>query len=320
LFECPELVNLCVKEEAIFPSLDAFMMGIKCPPIYLIFYEYFYRSSIGDTPWKLSCNNTSDITAPLNTLQLEAFSFLFLKNNYFAWLLQAKRKLIKSKKKLVTDYDPFDQRKNKKNLHELVWKKVEINLYDLDEGTIFEATEGNRKKLLLSPEEPRDLLYTVVQDQYSSKLDEIRMDVQGDSMYQKIEHLMQDLAKDKDADKDLEKQIKEAQTPELKQKLKERRDILRSLRVYTNVLNEHQDEQSKGWSMAKSSEDLCRFVEMLEQDGEKAKQFRAAYRLIHMLKMNEGSVSKKRKSAPPPVPVNYKTKIWKMEEVEIVEL
>jgi len=128
------------------------------------------------------------------------------------------------------------------------------------------------------------------------------------------------LSKDKDADKDLEKQIKEAQTPELRRKLKERRDILRSLRVYTNVLNEQHDEHSKGWSMAKSSEDLCRFVEMLERDSGKAMQFRAAYRLIHLMKMNEGSGTKKRKSAPPPVPVNYKTKIWKMEDVEIVEL
>jgi len=297
------------------------MLGIHCPPIYLIFYEYFYRSSIGDTPWKNSCKNNSDLTAPLNTMQLEAFSFLFLKNNYFAWLWQAKRKLINSKKKLVTDYDPYCERKDLMNLHEVIWNKVEINLFDLDDEGMFVATEENKKKLLLSPvEEPMDPLYTLVQGRYRDHLDEIRMDVSGDQTYQKILNLMDDLKQDENADKNLDQQIKEAQTPELKRKLKERRDILRSLRVYTNVMNEDLDEQSKGWSMVKSSEDLCRFSEMLEQDKEKAKQFRAAYRLIHLLKQNGNSGNKKRKSSPPPLPVNYKTKIWKVEAIEIVEL
>lgn len=314
-------MNKCVKEEAIFPSLEAFMLGIQCPPIYLIFYEYFYRSSIGDTPWKNSCKIDSDPTAPLNTMQLEAFSFLFLKNNYFAWLWQAKRKLINSKKKLVTDYDPYSERKDLMNLHEVIWNKVEINLFDLDDDARFVATEENKKKLLLSPvEEPMDPLYPIVQSRYRDHLEEIRMDVSGDQTYRKILKLLDDLKQDENADKNLDQQIKEALTPELKRKLKERRDILRSLRVYTNVLNEEMDEQSKGWSIAKSSEDLCRFSEMLEQDKEKAKQFRAAYRLIHLLKQNGNSANKKRKSAPPPLPVNYKTKIWKVESIEIVEL
>lgn len=221
----------------------------------------------------------------------------------------------------MTDYDPYSERKDLMNLHEVIWNKVEINLFDLDDADIFEATEENKKKLLLSPvEEPMDPLYPIVQGRYRDHLDEIRMDVSGNQTYQKIQHLLNDLKQDENADKNLDEQIKEAQTPELKRKLKERRDILRSLRVYTNVMNEDLDEQSKGWSMVKSSEDLCMFSEMLEQDKEKAKQFRAAYRLIHLLKQNGNSANKKRKSVPPPLPVNYKTKIWKVEAIDIVEL
>lgn len=85
-----------------FPSLEAFEEGVKLPAIYVIFYDYFVKSSVGDNAWKVACLDAEDQTDPIVPPQGEAFAMLLLKNNYFAWLWEAKTKLGNL---LITDYE-----------------------------------------------------------------------------------------------------------------------------------------------------------------------------------------------------------------------
>ena len=63
------------------------------------------RSSSGQVAefcWKRNALQDKDLMVPMGTPVSEAFTMLQLKNNYFAWLLEAKESL---EDKLITDYD-----------------------------------------------------------------------------------------------------------------------------------------------------------------------------------------------------------------------
>ena len=66
---------------------------MEIPNIYFLFHEYFFKSSVGDVCWKKACVEEVGQSAPLESAQAEAFTMLQLKNNYFAWLLEAKENL-----------------------------------------------------------------------------------------------------------------------------------------------------------------------------------------------------------------------------------
>jgi hypothetical protein len=107
-----DLCNFCVKNSAILPSLEAFEKGIEIPGLYYIFYDFFYKASAGDSRWKEACHDATKETDRLGSRASKAFMLLVLKNNSFAWLLEAKEKL----QHLVCDYDTDNQRKNLCNI------------------------------------------------------------------------------------------------------------------------------------------------------------------------------------------------------------
>ena len=70
----------------ILPSLEAFELGLEIPSVYMAFHEFFFKSSIGDTQWKIACLEADNSTDRLAPHQGEAFAMILLKNIYFAWL------------------------------------------------------------------------------------------------------------------------------------------------------------------------------------------------------------------------------------------
>ena len=86
------------------------------------------------------------ISDPLvGSVQAEAFAMLQLKNNYFAWLLEAKERF---QDELITDYDPDSKKAGKKNPAEVYLKKFELNISgDDDEDLVI--GEGDGKYLVL---------------------------------------------------------------------------------------------------------------------------------------------------------------------------
>jgi hypothetical protein len=59
---------------------------VEIPSVYMVFHEFFFKSSVGDTQWKKACLDATDSTASFAPHQGEAFAMILLKNNYFAWL------------------------------------------------------------------------------------------------------------------------------------------------------------------------------------------------------------------------------------------
>lgn len=148
LYPLPELCNLCAKGNYILPSLEAFQMRLEIPCVYMIFHEYFLKSSVGDTRWKATCLDAKSLSDPLAPVQGEAFAMITLKNNYFAWLWEAKLNL---KKLLVTDYDTESELRNKANVGEALLKKAELNL-EQEEN---DDDDGDAEEV--SPSRPRPL-------------------------------------------------------------------------------------------------------------------------------------------------------------------
>ena len=121
-----DLCNLCIDSGAVFPSIEEFEMGVEIPSIYFIFYKYFFKACVGEVRWKKTCMDGGGlITDPLGSVQAEAIAMLQLKNNYFAWLLEAKERF---QDELVTDYDPDSKKVGKKNPAEVYLKKFELNV------------------------------------------------------------------------------------------------------------------------------------------------------------------------------------------------
>ena len=312
-----DLCNTCATENIVFPSLEAFEEGIKLPLTYMIFYNYFFRSSVGDTAWKKSILDAKDPTEPLAPAQGEAFAMLLLKNNYFAWLWEAKNQY---KDLLVTEYDTKKQRESKLEDVGYVCLQCQLNLEaDEDEEDI------NKIIVLASRGESIGL--------HDTLLGQSRRDLkkvwQAAAKNQKYREFKKAWGKASDEDDDLSSSNDEEQQSDLpeqrthqpeqssgliEQRTKKRK-ILKSFREYTNS---NEDEgKFKGWSL-RAGEELSRLTEKLSKVTSKEKLFRRAYR--HTFKQKLVASGKKKKSNQEPKPANYQSKIWGLEIIEEVEI
>lgn len=118
---------------------------MEIPTVYVLFYDFFYRCSVGDVKWKKACLEENDHTAPLSQPQAEAFAMMQLKNNYFAWLVDAKEKMVG----LVTDYDTENKRSGMKSVAEVYLKKLEVNVEEKEEDDLLLVPETHGKYIYL---------------------------------------------------------------------------------------------------------------------------------------------------------------------------
>ena len=78
-FPVIDLCNTCgATKNIVFPGLEVFEEGIKLPLLYMIFYDYSFRSSVGDTAWKKLILETEDPTEPLAPEQGEGLLCFYL--------------------------------------------------------------------------------------------------------------------------------------------------------------------------------------------------------------------------------------------------
>ena len=70
------------------------------PETYWLFCNNFVKAAVGDEAWRTSLSK-NDPNQRMASVQNEAFAMVMLKNNYYAWLLQAKIK----HPTLITEYD-----------------------------------------------------------------------------------------------------------------------------------------------------------------------------------------------------------------------
>ena len=289
IFVFSDLCNYCVKQNVVLPSLEAFEMGIEIPSIYIVFHDFFLRSSVGDTAWKSACMESSDLTERLAPMQGEAFAMLLLKNNYFAWLWEAK---LNYKDILVTDYDSDNERKNKENIGD-AYVKLEVNL-EPNEGGTDDVTTSDFKDVLVREGDPT---YVELHRKTQMELKKVRGIARGNAKY-------------KDLLKQLEEELQErGEDDHVFQHKAKRRKVLKSFREYTNP----QDDEGrfKGWSH-RAAVDMKELIAKVSVDGPREKKFRAGYRLTYREKQQ--SSAKKKRPAQESTMVNYENDIWGLDE------
>ena len=81
---------MCADNDKVMVSYETFEERLRMPKAYFCFYEYLYRSAMGDKLWNeaLEPKATGRIGCP----STEAFTHLLLRNNWKAWILSNKQK------------------------------------------------------------------------------------------------------------------------------------------------------------------------------------------------------------------------------------
>lgn len=117
------MCEFCAENDAVLPSIEAFQKGLDIPVVYMIFYDYFFKASVGEAKWTSRCEDHKD-NALLGSAINEVFAMMMLKNNYFAWLLEA----MKALPALVTEYCPEQRRRKKLSVGQVWMENLEIDI------------------------------------------------------------------------------------------------------------------------------------------------------------------------------------------------
>jgi hypothetical protein len=108
--------------------------------------SYFVKSSVGDSAWKEACLDAVDPTETIALPQGEFFALLLLKNNYFAWLWEAKTSL---GDRLKTDYNTAKDRMYHVKIGDIVLKchiDMDVEEDEVDWDKILVKQEVNPQK------------------------------------------------------------------------------------------------------------------------------------------------------------------------------
>jgi hypothetical protein len=326
--EPPELCNFCVHNNAILPSLEAFEKRLEIPGIYFVFYDYFYKASEGDARWKEGCLEANTEFDRLGSRVGEAFALLVLKNNYFAWLLEAKEKL---GVQLVTDYDSDAQRRGMKNIVDALLQ-LEFNVPDAPPSctTAAETLEvpavlTSSNVLVVKSEDEAG--YNILAKKTEAALKASRRSSANATRYSDIKKRAVELAKEsaelaaaeagsgEGAEQTSEegRMLAFAEAKEAKgERMKKRRKLLKTFREYT-VPKTTEEGKFRGWSK-RASDEMTAISKKLarENQSSRSKMFNAAYRQVYGTRYNE-----KRKAAEiDDEPVDY-SELWDLDEDEI---
>lgn len=240
-------------------------MGLEMPNVYFLFYEYFFKPSVGDVRWKRACMEANDKNDLLGSVQAEAFAMIVLKNNYFAWLLDAKEKL---KNLLVTDYDPDSKRAGMRTASEVYLKRLQININGGDDDDL-DIAEGHVK-------------YDDLKKELEEMVKKTRRLAKGNATYREVKKALEamqqgipsEVAQDKSTD-DMYEEDRKREQQRKKQK------ILKPLREYT--VRKGEEGRFKGWSK-RAAGDMAALCNKIKDEREDCARFRAAYREIYQMR------------------------------------
>ena len=284
---------MCHDNEAILPSLEAFEMGLEIPTTYFIFYEYFFRSSVGDARWRKACDDEQqDQTSRLGSIQAESFAFLQLKNNYFAWLLEAKERF---NDRLITDYDAESKTKGRKSAAEVYMKNLEINLYRSEVNGLL-IKEGHE-------------IYNDLKKTSNNLLKEARKIARTNHTYKEMKKVL-DSERRNDALEEGEEEMN--QDEKKKFNMRKRRKLLQPFREYT--VRQGEEGKFKGWSK-RAAEDMIAISKKLKEEKVEYTKFRKAYREFYCKRYQA-----KRKASLMVLPEVDYSELWDVDDNPLTEI
>ena len=223
------------------------------PTTYFVFYHAFLKAAVGDEEWKqLARASTTEggmvkMSSPLN----EAFALILLKNNYFAWLLDAKETV----GDFLTDYDTEEAIDGKTSLVE----KLLCGIFFKLEGSLKE--EG----YLVQPGSvggEESLNYKEVKEVYGLKLNSLRALVRDSTQYETMMSSGAEILTNSDGQED-------------KGRSQKRRKIMKSLKCYT--VQRPGEKAFRGWS-ARAYNDMAVIADSIGKEDLKYSMFDTAYR------------------------------------------
>lgn len=298
-------------------------MRFELPCVYIVFYDFFLKASMGDSRWKAICLEATSKSEPFSTVQDEAFAMILLKNNYFAWLWEAKLKL---KKLLVTDYDTEALLRNKSHVGEDI-VAVELNLEPNEEENEEEDETANDDSNSTSYDnimvQQGNQLFRDLKKRTDDALKKARRLARANDKYKEVKKLYEEEMKHLEeygttgtnSGKEGVPEEDDEEQEEMRQRTKKRK-VLKSFREYTNPLGE--EGRFKGWSH-RATDDMVRLSDILEGEMEtiKAKRFRAAYRINYESKFRN---EKKKRANQESVIENYERTVWRLPVVAGLEV
>jgi len=294
--------------------------------VHVIFYDWFLKSSVGDSAWKQAVYNPTDPLEPMAPIQGEAFAMILLKNNYFAWLSEAKLRL---KELFVTEYDTKKEKQN---------KEADAGLYFLGKCLLNFDVEVNPNpiegdalpdmdKILLKPNGRYPGIYQQVLTEHLERMKAIGSRASKNPKYKEMKKGLQNmLNKRKRQEEEAEDSSDDAQEDEedVEQEgtsrpqegspqRRKRRKILKSFREYTSANGE--EGRFKGWS-CRAGEDMAEYMETWSgpQLLYRRQLFWLAYRETY--KQKQDALGKKKKpNSVQQKPPNYQKKVWGFDDV-----
>ena len=260
-----ELCGLCVQKYVVFPSLEAFEEGVQLPCVYMVFHDYFLKSSVGDAAWKEACLDAADPTDQIAPPQAKAFAMLLLRNNYFAWLWEAK---LEYKSGLKTDYNLAKDRCNALDISEGILQ-CQINL------NVDEEDEDNWSKILLKKED-NPVNYNAVKKASDALIKIVRQSARNNDKYKAFGTGVEAVQLDEDGSSPTQN----SEAPEsVHAKRTKKRKVLQGFREYTNPKDD--EGKFKGWS-TRAKTDMNELMEALNRPiSDQEKIFRKLYRFTY---------------------------------------
>jgi hypothetical protein len=272
------------------PSLEAFEMRVEIPLMYIIFYDYFLKPSVGDARWKRICMDEKSDS--LGTLQSESFAIILLKNNYFAWLLEAKKAL----PTLVTDYCAEQRRRGKKTAAKEWMGNFEIDL-----------TKEIQESLLVGEDDERyDDLVKETKEGFKKAVAKAHQNVTYKELCRKLNEMGEESIDAIANEEDLTEQ--DARLARMRKK----RKILKPLREYT--VRQGEEGKFKGWSR-RAAGDMAKLQSELKEKSVESSKLQATY--LDVYRMRCKRINNQKKHDEPPV--NYSV-LWDLEPESNMEI
>jgi hypothetical protein len=235
-------------------------MRLDNPNTYFVFYEQFLRAVTGDQEYKFrsgqkqltaQCSMTVRPESRMVTPLDESFALVVLKNNYFAWLLQA----MKEFPNLLTDYEEDKIHDDSVTMAEYILGDY---LLDLENG---EEEKGFAWNCNIDKEK-----YDDTKDTYNVMVGNLRMKIRTSEEYKQLLELLAEINAEESYTRD-EKSLKQ-----------KKRKLIKELKHYTGA-RKKREKAYRGWS-ERVFTDMLQLKTDVEEDRQRYKRFNTAFRCV----------------------------------------
>lgn len=206
--------------------------------------------------WKVRAKCPDDTAPAMCSVGDFAFALVLFKNNYFAWLLEAKTRF----GNLVTDYDEHDG-------------EVKSLLEHALQGVLLSPTEDGEFSVLTpdtSGGEGQSLEYNEAKELFHNAIEELRSAARDNQEYKDMLVSLESVAEEQDEDT----------------RKKKKRRVLQEMKIYT--ARRGSEKAFRGWSL-RDSKDIAALQVLHRADWDNHVRFSKAYRTIFVMMNKKGA-------------------------------